>query len=39
LFAAIAKDNTVPGSLRSRAGQLAASFGVDVSATLQSQAR
>ena len=39
LFAAIAKDTTVPSSLRSRATQLAASFGVDVSAALQSQAR
>jgi len=39
LFAAIAKDTTVPSSLRNRAAQLAASFGVDVSAALQSQAR
>jgi hypothetical protein len=39
LFAAIAKDTTVPGSIRSRATQLAASFGIDVSAAVQSQAR
>jgi hypothetical protein len=39
LFAAIAKDTTVPTSIRDRATQLAASFGVDVSAALQSQAR
>ena len=39
LFAAIAKDNSVPPSIRDRATQLAASFGVDVSAALQSQAR
>ena len=38
LFATIAKDNTVPSSIRDRATQLAASFGVDVSAALQSQA-
>jgi hypothetical protein len=38
LFAAIAKDNSVPGSIRDRATQLASSFGVDIS-TLQSQAR
>ena len=39
LFAAIAKDNSVPPSIRDRATQLAARFGVDVSAALQSQAR
>ena len=39
LFAAIARDNTVPSSIRERAMQLAASFGVDISAALQSQAR
>src|SRR5436309_6661565 len=32
LFAAIARDNTVPSSIRERAMQLAASFGVDISA-------
>ncbi|MDX6517102.1 MAG: hypothetical protein QOH73_2768 [Gaiellaceae bacterium] len=39
LFAAIARDNTVPKSIRERATQLAASFGVDISAALQTQAR
>jgi hypothetical protein len=39
LFATIAKDNTVPSSIRDRATQLAASFGIDVSSALQSQAR
>lgn len=39
LFATIAKDTTVPSSIRNRATQLAASFGVDVSAAVQSQAR
>jgi hypothetical protein len=39
LFVAIARDNTVPSSIRERATQLAASFGVDISTTLQSQAR
>jgi hypothetical protein len=39
LFAAIAKDNTVPSSIRERAAQLAASFGVDISTVLPSQAR
>jgi hypothetical protein len=39
LFAAIARDNTVPRSIRERATQLAASFGVDISAALQTQAR
>jgi hypothetical protein len=39
LFATIAKDNNVPSSIRARAGQLAASFGVDVSSVLQSQAQ
>lgn len=39
MFAAIAKDNSVPVSLRERAAQLAASFGVDISTMLPSQAR
>jgi len=39
LFAAIAKDNTVPSSIRERATQLAASFGVDISTALPSQAQ
>jgi hypothetical protein len=39
LFAAIAKDVSVPSSIRERAAQLAASFGVDIGGTLQSQAR
>jgi hypothetical protein len=39
LFATIAKDNTVPSSIRERATQLAASFGVDISTVLPSQAR
>ena len=39
LFAVIAKDNTVPTALRERAAQLAASFGVDISTVLPSQAR
>ena len=39
LFAAIAKDNTVPSSIRERATQLAASFGVDISTALSSQAQ
>jgi hypothetical protein len=39
LFARIAKDNTVPGSIRSRATQLAASFGVDISGALPSQSQ
>lgn len=39
MFAAIAKDNTVPTSLRDRAAQLAASFGVDISTVLPNQAR
>ena len=39
LFATIAKDNSVPSSIRARAGQLAASFGVDVSSMLQIQAQ
>ena len=39
LFTAIAKDNTVPGAIRDRATQLAASFGVDISTALPSQAR
>ena len=39
LFAAIARDNTVPSSIRDRATQLAASFGVDISTALSSQAQ
>jgi hypothetical protein len=39
LFATIAKDKTVPDPLRERAAQLAASFGVDIDAALQTQAR
>ena len=39
LFAAIAKDNTVPNSIRERATQLASSFGVDISTMLPNQAR
>jgi len=39
LFATIAKDNSVPSSIRTRAAQLAASLGVDVSSVLQSQAQ
>jgi hypothetical protein len=39
LFAAIAKDNTVPSSIRERATQLASSFGVDISTMLPNQAR
>jgi len=39
LFAAIAKDNTVPSSIRERAAQLASSFGVDISNMLPNQAR
>lgn len=39
LFAAIARDNSVPSSIRERATQLAASFGVDISTVLSSQAR
>ena len=39
LFAAIAKDNSVPSSIRERATQLAASFGVDISTALPSQAQ
>jgi hypothetical protein len=39
LFAAIAKDNTVPSSIRERATQLASSFGVDISNMLPNQAR
>jgi hypothetical protein len=39
LFAAIARDNTVPSSIRERATQLAASFGVDISTALPSQAQ
>ena len=39
LFAAIAKDNSVPTSIRQRAAQLAASYGVDISTVLPSQAQ
>jgi len=39
LFAAIAKDNNVPRTVRERAVQLAGSFGVDIGSALQSQAR
>jgi hypothetical protein len=39
LFAAIARDNTVPSSIRDRATQLAASYGVDISTVLPSQAQ
>jgi len=39
LFAAIAKDKTVPDSIRDRAVQLAGSLGVDVSAALPTQAQ
>ena len=39
MFAAIAKDSAVPTPLRERAAQLAASFGVDISTVLPSQAR
>ena len=39
MFAAIAKDNSVPLSLRERAAQLAASFGIDISTVLPGQAR
>jgi hypothetical protein len=39
LFAAIAKDNAAPAAIRGRAAQLAASFGVDISTVLPSQAQ
>jgi len=39
LFAAIAKDKSVPETIRGRATQLASSLGVDVSAALQTQAQ
>ena len=39
LFAAIAKDQSVPETIRGRATQLASSLGVDVSAALQTQAQ
>ena len=39
LFATIAKDETVPQPMRERAVQLAASFGVDIDAAFQRQAR
>jgi len=39
LFATIAKDNAAPSALRGRAAQLAASFGVDISTVLPSQAQ
>jgi hypothetical protein len=39
LFAAIAKDNTVPQTIRSRAVQIAGTLGVDASAAIVSQAQ
>ncbi|MCL6728956.1 tetratricopeptide repeat protein [Sphingomonas hankyongi] len=39
LFAAIAKDKTVPDAIRARSVQLAASLGVDVSAALEAPAQ
>lgn len=39
MFAAIAKDKSVPETIRGRATQLASSLGVDVSAALQTQAQ
>ena len=39
LFAAIAKDQSVPETIRGRATQLASSLGIDVSAALQTQAQ
>jgi hypothetical protein len=39
LFAVIAKDTSVPSSIRERATQLAASFGADISTVLSSQAQ
>jgi hypothetical protein len=39
LFAAIAKDKTVPDTIRGRAAQEAGSMGIDVSAALQPQAQ
>ena len=39
LFAAIAKDQSVPETIRGRAAQIASSLGVDVSAALQTQAQ
>jgi hypothetical protein len=39
LFAAIAKDNTVPETTRARAVQVAGTLGVDASAALPSQAQ
>ena len=39
LFAAIAKDQSVPETIRDRATQLASSLGIDVSAALQTQAQ
>ena len=39
LFATIARDATVPSSIRDRAAQLATSFGVDTTVALQTQAR
>src|SRR5207302_7596891 len=39
LFAAIARDNSVPGETRTRAAELAGSFGVDIGAALQTQAQ
>jgi len=39
LFATIARDNSVPGETRTRAAELAGSFGVDIGAALQTQAQ
>ena len=39
LFAAIAKDNTVPQTIRARAMQVAGSLGVDASSAMQPQAQ
>jgi hypothetical protein len=39
LFAAVAKDKSVPDAIRGRAAQVAGSMGVDVSAALQPQAQ
>jgi hypothetical protein len=39
LFAAIAADSQVPGSIRSRAVQIAGTLGIDASASLPNAAR
>ena len=39
LFAAIAKDTSVPQTIRARASQVSATLGVDVGATIQTQAQ